>query len=96
MKITYRFTAWPDDALHRVAEKFIRTMNLSTSPDPVSIPNNISVESVNQAESPEAIESPLSDVEKSIIEVVMLFNVSIEEASARWIVLWLVCSTLSS
>lgn len=83
MKITARFTAWPDDALQRVAEKFIRTMNLSPSANPVSIPKNSSVDTVNQAETSEVIEAPLSDVEKSIIEVVMFFNISIEEASAR-------------
>lgn len=79
----YRFTRWPDDALHRVAEKFIRAMNLSTSPDTLSVEDNVSSEVVNQTEEAEEIESSLSAMEKSIIEVVMFFNVSIEEASAR-------------
>lgn len=58
-------------------------MNLSSSPDPISIQDNVSAESVNQTEKNETVELPLSEVEKSIIEVVMYFNVSIEEASAR-------------
>lgn len=82
-KSCQRFTAWPDDALQRVAEKFIRAMNLSLSPDPISVQDNVSVETVEQAVEVEVVESPLSLVEKSIIEVVMFFNVSVEEASAR-------------
>lgn len=78
-----RFTAWPDDALQRVAEKFIRTMNLSAKTDPISDQRNASDESVEQAEGTEMVEQPLSEVEKSIIEVVKFFNVSIEEASTR-------------
>lgn len=69
--------------MHRVAEKFIRAMNLSSSPDALSTHDNVSVEEVKEAEEAEVVEWPLSVVEKSIIEVVMFFNVSIEEASAR-------------
>lgn len=58
-------------------------MNLSLSPDPISVQDNVSVETVEQAVEVEVVESPLSQVEKSIIEVVMFFNVSVEEASAR-------------
>ncbi len=59
-------------------------MNLCTpSADPISVPTNPSIDTVNQADEPEVVESPLSEVEKSIIEVVMFFNISIEEASAR-------------
>lgn len=58
-------------------------MSLSTSPDSLSVQDNVSVETVKEAEETEVVESPLSAVEKSIIEVVMFFNVSIEEASTR-------------
>lgn len=56
---------------------------MSTSHDPISNQENISVEEANQVEKTEVVEPPLSEVEKRIIEVVMFFNVSIEEASAR-------------
>lgn len=84
MKLCERFTTWPDDALQRVAEKFIRAMNLSGSPVAANDGKNVSEESVNKdGAAAEDEEGPLSEVEKSIIDVVMYFNVSIEEASAR-------------
>lgn len=58
-------------------------MNLSPSPDTACIQDDVSNEAINQTEEAEEIESPLSEMEKSIIDVVMFFNVSIEEASAR-------------
>lgn len=58
-------------------------MNLSRSPDPLSVKENASVEAVDGDKETEVVELPLSSVEKSIIETVMFFNVSIEEASAR-------------
>lgn len=58
-------------------------MNLSSPSVVPCIQENISNETINQAENAEEVESPLSEMEKSIIEVVMFFNVSIEEASAR-------------
>lgn len=60
-------------------------MNLSVSPDVITVQDvkDGSDETVNENDEVEEVEPELSEVEKNIIETVMSFNVSIEEASER-------------
>lgn len=86
----YRFTAWPDDALLRVAENFILSMKLDTEPtqqdtvenDSNQDDNNMAAHSQVDDEDDE-VEIRVSELEKELIEMVMLFNTSVVDASSR-------------
>lgn len=81
----FRFTTWPEDALLRVAENFIKSMQLSA--DPVEAP---SVEEVKEpvdevdGDDEQVVETKLTALETNLVDMVMFFNTTIVDASARF------------
>lgn len=85
IKTSKRYTTWPDDALLRVAENFIRSMNLEIDPEKAASTDIVDpVEPVPvPLDEDDVVEEKLSPLERSLVEMVMQFNTSIVEASAR-------------
>lgn len=78
---------WPVDALERVAEYFISSMELGQSHDTDEAEANKSVESIDSKESKKSLEDVqeivLSDLEKELVKCVMHFNQSVIDASEK-------------
>lgn len=75
------FTAWPEDALIRVAENFIRTMNLSSEPKPIE--SDIIKSKSSEDDEEMIVERKLTPIEQSLVEMVMFFNTSVVTTSLR-------------
>lgn len=81
-----RFTAWPDDALLRVAENFILSMKLDAAPTQATVENDMAdgdADGGQKDDDDEEVEIRVSELEKQLIEMVMLFNTSVVDASSR-------------
>ncbi|XP_055373574.1 dynein axonemal heavy chain 3 [Condylostylus longicornis] len=85
------FIAWPHDALVRVAEYFIGSMNLNKEEEEEEEKENPVIQDesaqVDDSKTTGTIENIqeiiLSDLEKALVESVIFFNVSITEASEK-------------
>uniref|UniRef100_A0A1I8MKN2 AAA+ ATPase domain-containing protein n=1 Tax=Musca domestica TaxID=7370 RepID=A0A1I8MKN2_MUSDO len=81
------YMPWPVDALERVAEYFISSMELGQSHDTDEAEANKSVESIDSKESKKSLEDVqeivLSDLEKELVKCVMHFNQSVIDASEK-------------
>lgn len=83
------FTTWPDDALLRVAETVIRSMNLAAEPDDGKPKEDVDETPVPAApegeEDEDAIDHvKLTELEQNLVEMVMLFNSNVVDASNRF------------
>lgn len=75
------FTAWPDDALLRVAENYIVSMNLSKDeivPDDDVLSRSLSIE--KEEELPKR---KITELEFKLVEMVMAFNTNVIDSSER-------------
>lgn len=78
------FTAWPDDALQKVAENFIKSMDLvSSEHSPPPSLESVGVEGEGGSED-EIRERKLTTLEKNLVDMVMTFNISVVAASKRF------------
>lgn len=75
------FTAWPDDALLRVAENYIVAMNLSKDEiilEDVGLTRSLSIE--KEEEIPK---KKITDLEYKLVEMVMAFNTNVIDSSEQ-------------
>lgn len=75
------FTAWPDDALLRVAENYIVAMNLSKDeiiPEDVGLTRSLSIEKED-----EIPKRQITDLEFKLVEMVMAFNTNVIDSSEQ-------------
>lgn len=75
------YTSWPEDALQKVAEYFVKSMDLPGSDDSFSISSLSTVSIEDEAKSKERKLSPL---ERKLVEMVMTFNTTVAEASDKF------------
>lgn len=83
-----RFTTWPDDALSRVAENFVRSMNLASGPVKASSDSDtepVEENTLDDDDADQVAETKLTTLEFSLVEMVMQFNTSIVDASAQYV-----------
>ena len=78
------FTAWPDDALQKVAEYFIRSMDLVSSQERLSSRESSSVEVVEPVDEKDQKVRKLTELECKLIDCVLVFNESVVENSNRF------------
>ncbi|XP_062562978.1 dynein axonemal heavy chain 3 isoform X3 [Armigeres subalbatus] len=77
------FTSWPDDALQKVAENFIRSMELDQESPSSSEPSATSLQ--KEEEETEKLKSrKLNSLERKLVELVMVFNRGVVENSERF------------
>ncbi|XP_055637886.1 dynein axonemal heavy chain 3 isoform X3 [Toxorhynchites rutilus septentrionalis] len=77
------FTAWPDDALQKVAENFIRSMDLEKDGTQSSDPSIISLKKEEEEQEKQKTRK-LTRLEKRLVELVMIFNRGVVENSSRF------------
>ncbi|KAL1398756.1 hypothetical protein pipiens_008712 [Culex pipiens pipiens] len=77
------FTSWPDDALQKVAENFIRSMDLQQDTPPSADPSSTSVQQEEKEQSDKQTRK-LNRLEKKLVELVMVFNRGVVENSERF------------
>lgn len=89
VKLVFRYMPWPLDALEKVAEYFINSMNLkakdayNTQKD-FENKSQTGIDLESSAQSLGVVESiVLSDLERSLVQAVIYFNESIIYASNR-------------
>lgn len=75
------YTSWPEDALQKVAEYFVRSMELPGSDDSFSIS---SMSTATIEDDSKVKERKLTLLEKKLVEMVMTFNTSVAEASEKF------------
>lgn len=73
------YTTWPEDALQKVAEYFIRSMDLPGSDDSFSISSTTSGDDIEKIK-----ERKLGPLEKKLVEMVMIFNTNVVDASEKF------------
>lgn len=86
------YTTWPEDAVQKVAEYFIRSMNLPGSDDSFSLSSvtttastaSPSVASTASEEEGKLRERKLGPLEKKLVEMVIIFNKSVIQASEKF------------
>ncbi|XP_058823709.1 dynein axonemal heavy chain 3 [Topomyia yanbarensis] len=76
------FTSWPDDALQKVAENFIRSMELDQEAPSVE-PSTTSLQP-NDEEQEKQKARKLNRLERKLVELVMVFNRGVVENSTRF------------
>lgn len=75
------YTSWPEDALQKVAEYFIKSMELPGSDDTFSL---TSLTGGTEGDEAKPKERKLSFLEQKLVEMVMIFNTSVADASERF------------
>lgn len=74
------FTTWPEDALQKVAEYFIKSMELPGSDDSFSL-SSMSTSSAAADDESRVRDRKLTLLEGKLVEMVMTFNLTVIEAS---------------
>ena len=74
------YTSWPDDALQKVAEYFIKSMDLPGGDDNLAS----GIESLNSIDEIKSKERKVTPLERKLVEMVMTFNISVAEASDKF------------
>lgn len=79
------FTDWPIDALQRVAENFIKSMNIEQLEERHSRASSI-VSIIDSTKEDEERNNarPLTLLEEKLVEMVMMFNVNVTDVSKRY------------
>lgn len=77
------YTAWPEDALHKVAEYFIKSMDLPGSDDSFSI-TSLATTGSSENDEVKAKDRKLSLLEQKLVEMVLIFKTSVADASERF------------
>lgn len=76
------YTSWPEDAMQKVAEYFVKSMELPGSEDSFSIS---SISSVTSADDDAKLkERKLTPLERKLVEMVMVFKTSVADASDKF------------
>ncbi|XP_035775701.1 dynein heavy chain 3, axonemal-like [Anopheles albimanus] len=79
------FSAWPDDALQKVAEFFIRSMDLVASQERLTSRDSSSMEVMaDTMDEKEQKTRKLTELERKLINIVLIFNESVVENSSRF------------
>ncbi|XP_053695545.1 dynein axonemal heavy chain 3 [Sabethes cyaneus] len=76
------FTGWPDDALQKVAENFIRSMELDQEA-PSAEPSATSIQQTEEDQEKQKTRK-LNRLERKLVELVMVFNRGVVESSERF------------
>jgi dynein heavy chain, axonemal len=77
------YTTWPEDALQKVAEHFVKSMELPGSDDSFSIAS-LATASSSEADEAKLKDRKLSLLEQKLVDMVMIFKKSVADASARF------------
>jgi dynein heavy chain len=76
------YTTWPEDALQKVAEHFIKSMDLPGSDDTFSV-SSIGTAASDDSET-RIRDRKLSPLEKKLVEIVLIFNTNVVEGSDKF------------
>lgn len=77
------YTTWPEDALHKVAEHFIKSMELPGSDDSFSI-TSVATTGSTDTDEVKIKDRKLSLLEQKLVEMVLVFKISVADASERF------------
>lgn len=76
------YMSWPEDALQKVAEYFVKSMDLPGSDDSFSISSMSTIPAAD--DDTKQKERKLTPLEKKLVEMVMVFNTSVANASDKF------------
>lgn len=79
------FTDWPTDALQRVAESFIKSMNIEQLEEKHSrASSSMSIVDSGKEDEEKNLARPLTSLEEKLVQMVMMFNVSVTDVSKKY------------